>query len=158
MRSITPRMIQRHMIDRNGKTFNTSIEQDFQAFINEHRLPFKQNESRDFQALNRRLEMQTFTFQMDFVEFADPAVFPAWKATGYLPTNAQVKTDLETDGKDHKDANDPWKDAIKARSGIRVVHIPGFLCRKKMWPELKIALDTARRQPEMVQYLDEYSR
>ena len=156
--TLTPRMMQRAMIKKAGKTFNTSVERQFQAFVDANSLPYKMNESRDFQALNRRLEMQCFTFQMDFVEFADPAVFPAWKATGFLPANAQVKTDLEIDGRDHKDANDPWKDAIKSRKGIKVIHVPGFLCRPKMWPDLKESLAVAKRQPEMVQYLDEYSR
>lgn len=154
----TPRMIQRAMIDRAGKAFNTSVERDFQAFVDFYRLPYKMNESRDFRALNRRLEMQTYSFQMDFVEFADPSLFSTWRATGFLPFDAKVKTDLETDGKDHKDANDPWKDAIKNRYGIKVVHVPGFLCRRKMWPELKTALNVGLRQKEMTVYLDEYSR
>ena len=154
----TPRMIQRAMITKAGKLWNTTPERQFGDFADRYGLPFKQNESRDFRSLNRRLVMQTFTFQMDYVEFEDPAVFSARKATGYLPSTAKIKTDLEVDGHDHKDANDPWKDAIKNRSGIRVRHIPGWLCKPKNWPTLKEALTIAQRQPEMTVYLDEYSR
>ena len=147
------------MIDRNGKTFNTTPEREFQAFTDFYRLPFKQNESRNFEARDRALRLNVYSFQLDFVEFADPSVFQTWKTTGYLPTNAAIKTDLEVDGKDHKDSADPWKDAAKTRDGtMRVVHIPGYLCRRKMWPVLKEALDIALKQPEKVIYLDEYSK
>ena len=154
----TPRMIQRAMIDRNGKTFNTSCEREFQAFVDLHDLPFKQNESRDFMARDRQEEPRIFTFQLDFVEFADPEVFRTYKATGYLPVGATVKTDYEVDGKDHKDSSDPWKDRAKNAAGVKVIHIPGFLCRKKMWPALFESLRAARASPHMTVYLDEYSR
>ena len=157
-RPSTPRMIQRAMIDRQGKLYNTLPERQFQAFTDLHGLPFKMNESRPFWATDRRGARSLFSFQLDFVEFADPAVFPTWKATGYLPANAAVKTDLEVDGKDHKDSADPWKDRAKNATGMRVIHIPGFLCNKRMWGELAKALAIARSRPEMTVYLDEYSR
>lgn len=162
-RPFTPRMIERAMIDRAGKKFNTAVERGFQAFTDLYGLPFKMNESRDFQALNRRGQMQTYSFQMDFVEFLDLSVFQTWKVTRHLPPNAPVKTDLEVDGDGHVDKNDPWKDAVKNRYGIRVIHTPGYLCKKqKMWPDLCDYLGRARRLPPRVPertiYLDEYSR
>ena len=156
--TLTPWMIQRAMIDRRGKVFNTTPERDFQAFTDFNRLPFKQNESRDFQARDRANVLRTYSFQMDFVEFADLRVFETWRATGFLPTHAAIKTDLEIDGKDHKDSADPWKDAAKNLAGIKVIHIPGYLCKRKMWATLRECLAIAQKQPERTVYLDEYSR
>lgn len=162
MSPLSPRMIRSAIIDRYGKKFNTSIERQFQDFAEANSLPYKMNESRDFLAENRRGELQVFSFQLDFVEFAEPGVFATWKVTGYLPTNVAVKTDIEVDGEGHKDQNDPWKDRIKNRYGIRVIHVPGYLCRPKQWPVLLECLRNADelppRMPERTVYLDEYSR
>lgn len=150
-------MLQRAMIDRHGKTFNTSCEREFQEFVDFHGLPFKQNESRDFEARDRQGTLRVFTFQLDFVEFSDPEVFRAYKATNYLPADAQVKVDYEIDGKDHKDSADPWKDHAKNCAGVKVVHVPGFMCRRRMWPELERSLRVARASADMTVYIDEYS-
>lgn len=158
MKGPTPRMMQRAMIDRTGKVFNTTPEREFQAFVNICDYPFKMNESRDFLARDRLGVLRFFSFQLDFVEFEDKDVFFRWKATGIIQSDAKVKTDLEVDGRDHKDANDPWKDHAKNNAGVRVIHIPGYLCRRKMWPDLKTALAVARKQPDMTVYLDQYSR
>lgn len=155
---MTDRAVQRMMIDRNGKAFNTEPERNFQAFVDEFSLPFKMNESRDFIARTRKGELQMFSFQLDFVEFKGQTIFETWRATGFLPVNAPIKTDLEIDGADHKDSSDPWKDAAKNNAGVRVVHIPGFLCKRKMWGLLRPSLNDALESPHMTVYLDEYSR
>ena len=158
MTVMTPRMLERKFIDRAGRMVNTQPERDFQAFVDAHSLPYKMNEARQFMARDRRGVLRTFNFQLDFVEFADPEVFREWKVTGFVRSDARVKTDFEVDGKGHKDSSDPWKDAAKNAAGVKVVHIPSFMCRRRMWTGLLESLRTALRQPELTVYLDGYGR
>jgi hypothetical protein len=154
----SPRTLERKFIDKAGKMVNTAPERDFQAYIDAHDLPYKMNETRPFTARDRKGVLRSYDFQLDFVEFMDLNVFLAWRITGYVDHRAKVKTDLEVDGKGHKDSSDPWKDAAKNLAGLKVIHIPSYLCRTKMWPDLTTALQIAFKQREPTVYLDEYSK
>lgn len=155
---LSKKVLAKAMIDRRGKTFNTAPERNFQAFVDFYHLPYKMNESRDFWAENRRGVRALYSFQMDFVEFADPSVFTTWKVTGHVPANATIKEDVEIDGDGHSEKNDPWKDGVKNRENIKVIHVPGSMTRRKMWPKLLDFIREARASSDMTVKPDEYSR
>ena len=121
--------IQGLMIDRANKTWDTDPERNFAEYCKSREILVVQNKTLPFVAPNRAERLQRYDFQCDFLR-------PAIHGTTY-------DIDFEIDGKGHKDKNDDWKDSVKNRSGLKVIHIDGELVKKKWWGELDRALNAA---------------
>ena len=114
------------MIDRNGRVYDTKPERQFRAFATKFGLRVVQNQTISIAADN-----QTYSFQCDFL----------------TPNDSGWAVDYEIDGPTHEsDINhkkDLWKDFIKARTGLKVIHVPAVLCNKEWWGYLSKEIDKA---------------
>ena len=146
----TQRTIERAMIDRAGKKFNTAPERRFNDYQLARGMGLIQNVTLPFVAENRIGQLQRYDFQCDFLHPVDAACF---KATGFRNPEAVYDVDYEIDGAGHKPCNDPWKDAIKNHRGLKVVHIPGYFVKPRYWNDLDRALAWAQRSKDMTVYL-----
>lgn len=134
---MTKRQVEKLMISRQGKIWNTKPEQLFNEYQLSRGLNLVQNHTLPFVAENRQGLPQQYDFQCDFLR----------------PTDSHFDVDYEIDGRGHKEKNDPWKDEVKAKAGLRVIHVPGVLCEKKWWPYLDRQLPMALLQRFPVVYL-----
>ncbi|MDE1854619.1 MAG: hypothetical protein KGI38_12865 [Thaumarchaeota archaeon] len=124
---MTKRQVEKLMISRQGKAWNTEPERNFDLYQKSRGLNLIMNRSLPFVAENREGVNQRYDFQCDFLR----------------PTDESFDIDFEVDGRGHKEKNDPWKDAVKNRSGLKVIHIDGELTKKKWWDELDRAISRA---------------
>ena len=129
---LTPKMLGKMMVMRNGKKWNTKPERLFNEYQESRGMGLVQNVSLPFAG-----QHETLTFQLDFAR----------------PTDHTYDIDFEIDGKGHKDKWDRWKDEIKNRQGLKVIHIPGVLCEKKWWQVLDEQLPQAMISPTGSVYL-----
>ena len=110
------------MIARNGKKWNTAPERNFEEYQRSRGMGLVQNVNLPFGA---------WVFQLDFAH----------------PFELGWDVDYEVDGPYHgsdiQQAKDSWKDALKNRQGLKVVHIPAILTNKKWWPYLDEMLPKA---------------
>jgi hypothetical protein len=125
---MTKRQTERYMISRAGKIWNTEPEQRFNEYQLSRGLNLVQNKTLPFVAENRAGQLQRYDFQCDFLRPMEPTGFDI---------------DFEVDGKGHKEKNDPWKDAVKNKAGLKVIHVPGEFTKRKWWAELDKALNAA---------------
>ena len=116
----TKRQLQKYMISRNGKVYNTEPERNFKEFARQHGLNVCQNVTLTFHEDGG----EVYDFQCDFL----------------VPTEEWFSTDFEIDGPYHETdrahRKDLWKDFIKAKRGLKVIHVPAVLTEKKWWPYL----------------------
>ena len=124
---MTKRAVEKLMITRQGKAWNTEPERNFDDYQRDRGLGLVMNRSLPFAAENREGVMQRYDFQCDFLR----------------PTDTTFDIDFEVDGKGHKEKNDYWKDKVKNRAGLKVIHIDGELTKRKWWPELDRAINAA---------------
>lgn len=125
---MTKRQVERLMIDRANKIWDTEPERNFAEYCRSREILVVQNKTLPFVAPNRQGTLQRYDFQCDFLR-------PSRQTT--------YDIDFEIDGKGHKDKNDEWKDGVKNRSGLKVIHIDGELVKKKWWVELDKTLNAA---------------
>ena len=124
---MTKRQVERLMISRQGKTWNTAPERNFDEYQQSRGLGLIMNKTLPFVAENRVGQLQRYDFQCDFL----------------MPDDKTFTVDFEIDGKGHKEKNDPWKDTVKNSRGLKVIHIDGELTKKKWWGELDRAINAA---------------
>src|SRR2546426_11486022 len=142
MTNLTPRMMKAAMIQKAAKSSHTAPERAFNAY----------QESRGMNLLwDKLLEFVTYdpdyfpiTFQCDFVHF-----------NGISLKDEHYDIDYEIDGeKFHSSGRqkrkDDWKDKIKARAGIKVIHIPAAVTAKRYWPYLDAEIKKALESKEMI--------
>lgn len=134
--------MQRMMISRYGKAYNTAPERRFDDYQRSRNLGLVMNHTLPFVAENHQGVPQRYDFQMDFLR---PIKLSA--------TGATWDVDLEIDGKGHKEKNDEWKDTMKASHGLKTIHIPGILTEKKYWWVLDRDLPNALLSKDSVVYL-----
>ena len=125
--TLTRRMLTRAMIARNGKTWNTRRERRFNDYKISRGLGLVQNVSLPFVDVDLEGARIRYDFQLDFAR----------------PSDSTYDIDFEIDGKGHKDKTDHWKDGVKNKQGLKVIHIPGVLTEKKWWAYLDNALNAA---------------
>lgn len=115
------------MIKKNGKVVGTRPEQLFDEFqlaqglglVHDVELPFTDNGTR-------------YVFQLDFAR----------------PTDSTFDIDFEIDGAAYHSSDiqlkkDAWKDAVKNRHGLKVVHVPASVCERVHWDYLRASVNRA---------------
>ena len=116
------RTLEKAMIARNGKKWNTLPERQFKKFQEHYGLGLIQNVNLPFTD-----GVLHYDFQCDFLRPVDH------------PT-LTYDVDFEVDGPHHdSDINhskDLWKDDLKNKAGLKVVHIPAELTKRKWWKYL----------------------
>lgn len=116
---MSKKMLRNMMIDRNGKAWNTKPERLFNEFQLTRGLGLVQNRSLPFSDGGIH-----YRFQCDFLRPIDH------------PTMT-YDVDFEIDGPHHDSQinrnKDIWKDDIKNRAGLKVVHVPAELTNRKWW-------------------------
>jgi hypothetical protein len=152
MRTLTKPMLRQAMIDRNGKKWNTRPERLFNEYQISRCLGLIQNVNVGMVAKDRDGRENCFVFQLDF---ARPKDRDRYAATGFHDLDAGYDVDYETDGDGHKAKNDAWKDEVKNAHGLKVLHIPGWLCEKKWWGNLDAAIPKALASGKMAVNLGE---
>ena len=135
--TLTRRMLTRAMIARNGKTWNTRPERRFNEYQVSRGLGLVQNVSLLFTDIDMEGARIGYDFQLDFAR----------------PTDHTYDIDFEIDGKGHKDKADRWKDGVKNRQGLKVIHIPGVLTERKWWAYLDKALNAAMLSSDATVYI-----
>ena len=136
---MTKRQLQRMMIQRRGKQWDTLPERQFKDFNRKHGLGFAQNQS-----ISVSDEGEYYTYQLDF---ARPLNWRQYLITGFFEPKEGYDVNVEIDGPDHDSERahrkDLWKDFIKAKHGLKVIHVPAVLCNPKWWDYLKGQMDKA---------------
>jgi len=121
------------MIDRAGKRWNTAPERAFNEFQKKFGMGLVQNRSLPFTDNG-----QHFTFQLDFARPLD------------RPTGG-YDVDFEIDGPHHDTLlmkqKDMWKDYVKNTAGLKVIHVPAELTKKKWWNYLNAEIAKALLSP-----------
>jgi hypothetical protein len=149
---LTPNQLRQAMITKAGKRWNTTPERRFNEYQISRHLSIMQNQTVTFDAIARDGGPFPATFQLDF---ARPRDWDCYSRTGFHDEKAGFSVDYEIDGEGHKDKNDPWKDSIKNANGLKVIHIPGWLCHKDYWGNLDCAIPKALASKKMTIHLEE---
>ena len=109
----------RYMISKQGKVWNTEPERNFQLYQLSRGMGLVQN--RSFHVVQNGTP---YDYQLDFAH----ATEEGWDY------------EVEVDGVNHDSEinhrKDLWKDFVKAKNGLKVIHVPAVLTEKKWWPYL----------------------
>ena len=137
---MTPRQIQKTLIQLADKKVGTRGERQFKAYAESRVMNLKQDVSINFFDISGN----KFTFQLDFVDarHISDDICPGC-----------IKVDYEVDGLGHKTKWDAWKDEIKSQSHVKVIHIPEAVTVEKWWSYLDVQLGEALRSEEMIHYI-----
>ena len=134
--------VKSYMIQKADKKWDTHPERLFRLFARSHNLAVVQNQSETFV-----FDDEPYTFQMDFVR---PKKWEDYLMTGFYSPEEGFDVDFEIDGPAHDSEQnhrkDIWKDFVKAKWGIKVIHIPAVLCEKAWWPYLDKEIQKALRE------------
>ena len=121
------------MIARNGKRWNTKPERQFREFGERFGMGLIQNRSLPFTD-----GVLHYEFQCDFLRPIDRP-------------DITYDVDFEIDGPHHDtDINrnkDIWKDDIKNKAGLKVIHVPAELTKRKWWDYLNREIEKALLSP-----------
>lgn len=125
---LNPFAVKQYMISKHNKVWNTEPERFFNSYQILRGLGLIQNVTLPF-----TWEGQRLSFQCDFVT-----------------PNHEI--DFEIDGAKYHSSvrqqqKDKWKDGIKNGGGLKVIHIPAEICRKKWWPYLDAQIHRAESKP-----------
>lgn len=137
---MTPSQTKRYMISRANKYTNTKGETQF----NEYQLSRSMKLRHDVRLSFFDPRAQMFTFQCDFL--LANCTFPTEVSSCY-------SVDFEIDGKGHKTKWDDWKDTLKVKAGLTVVHIPEPITASRYWYYLDAQIRQALFGTEKVFYV-----
>ena len=148
---MTPHQTKLLMIQRANKKFNTKGERQFDEY-QQSRVMGLYHGARG-EGLNLsfydEVVVKYFEFQCDFLRPRYPGLA---FSTSYL---GSYDVDFEVDGKGHKEKWDEWKDALKAKAGLKVIHIPEAVTKEAHWPYLDKQIQKALDSKEMVHHVPE---
>lgn len=129
--------IRAYMIAKNGKVWNTIPEQRFAKFVSMKHLGLVQNIDLPFAD-----EGVHYDFQLDFAR---------------RTVDGGYDIDVEIDGPNHDSdimhQKDLWKDWVKNRQGLKVIHVPAELTKRKWWDYLETELNRALLSPKGSVYI-----
>ena len=110
------------MIARANKKVDTKPERQFKAYAESRKMELIQDV---------KVVCGGFDFQLDFAHSA------------YHTFDYEIEIDGPYHDSGRQLAKSLWKDALKNRQGLKVVHIPAILTNKKWWPYLDQMLPKA---------------
>lgn len=130
--------LKRYFIDKHGRTWGTLPERNFDAFQRSIGLGLVMNVSLPFNDDGR-----PYDFQLDFAR----------------PTDESFNIDFEIDGKayhssDRQARKDHWKDEVKNRQGLKVIHVPAILTERHWWEYLEKEITRALLSKEGTIYIE----
>lgn len=127
--TLSRRMLANYMMGLRGKSTHTLPERQFNAYQESRGMALLWDVSLKFVDDD---DGQEYDFQCDFLR----------------PTDRSYDVDFEVDGeKFHTSSRqmqkDDWKDRLKNRQGLKVIHIPAILTQKRHWSYLDAQIANA---------------
>jgi hypothetical protein len=144
LKVLSKKMLSEYMITKRGLVVGTKPERLFDSFQKEQGLGLVWNVTLPFVTTDSEGARIRYYFQLDFARPIEPSGFDV---------------DFEVDGKafhssDRQVRKDAWKDSVKNKQGLKVIHVPAVLCEHIWWPYLAREIARALISKEPTIYIE----